>query len=101
MAVIPKGAGEATAREPRVRRIRPIRLPSPLAPSRTLLVVAMAIGGAEAPEAWLRALLLAGAGIVCYLAGTVDGRRDHAIDLLSARGVDRGARATTPGEPGA
>jgi hypothetical protein len=62
-----------------------------------LFVVALAIGGAEAPEAWLRSLLLVGALIVAYLAGTRDGRRDHALDLLLDRRDERAARGTTSG----
>jgi hypothetical protein len=88
-------AGQGTAR-PRIK-VRLPRVPV-MAPSRTLLVVALAIGGAEAPETWLRGLLLAGALIVSYLAGHRDGRRDHAVDLIRAGRDERPAGPTTSGE---
>jgi hypothetical protein len=78
-------------------RIRMPRIPVIL-PSRTALVVALAIGGAEAPEAWVRGLLLAGALIVSYLAGHRDGSRDHAIHLLAPGRDDRPAEPTTSGD---
>ena len=91
---LPEKEGEEPKRRPRLRR-PVIRVSSSMAPSRLLLVVALAIGGAEAPEAWLRSLLLAGGLIVAYLAGTRDGARDHALDLLRAGRDDRPARGTT------
>ena len=75
-------------------RVPRIRLPRPtlvVMPSRLLLVTALAVGGAEAPDTSVRGLLLAGGLIVSYLAGHRDGRRDHALSLLGGRG--------TPTEP--
>jgi hypothetical protein len=98
MGIVRKERLSAAARSPRIRLPRPPRIRIAIMPSRTLLVVALAIGGAEAPEPSVRGVLLAGGLIVSYLAGHRDGRRDHALDLLLSGRDSRPAGPTTSGE---